>query len=1598
MFYFGVKKPSARLAASTAVTTVLVLVASLLALPSAAMAKDPGTASISGSIDGITSASTTETTTIVSGTATLSSPTYNATVQIDSSGHYEFPALAEDAYQLEINGLSGANGDQNIWPTEWYNNFHDGQADEISVLDGENVDIDVTLDRFAIVSGTVRSKLDTSDKLDGVEIELQDFNSGNIYTAVTNSNGDYSIGEVIPSTYIVLYRYKGVDQYYGGVYASDQTFPFIVDYNQTIDRDEDLLWTGEIHGRLRDTSTGDGIPGATVQAYLLGSDSAAGSVVSDSDGNYVVDGLESGAYQIKFSKNGYFPRWYTAEDRDSSGTIGMGPGVSTEALENLEPAPQFEKGTASISWTETPKTGTVLTLTTTEWGPAPVTTNYQWFRSGASYGDGSPISGATGSTYTVTNADHGAQVYVVGYFTKDGYIDETITTNKTPEIPRILGPTSAPVVTAAGTNQGDRLSANTTPWGPSPVTFSYQWTRDSQNIDGAIYNTYNLRVDDKGKQIRVVLTGSKSGYPSVSLTSNATAASGDAYTTEGIVSITGDPTLASTLTATVTGFNPTPYQYFYVWKRDGVAISGAESRTYTLVSADVGTKISVSATTSRQPYSIVTVTSDETATITTKTFTTSSVPSVYGTPRVGLTVNTDYGTWDPNARLSYVWMTGTDVVGTTDYYELKQADIGKQLTVTVTGSNPAYTSISRQSEPVTVTGYRWTRNNPSGISGRTSVGATLTATGPSQVWEPYPEGYIYQWTRNGVDIPGANRTTYTLVDADLAQTIALKMSGVRQYYETNWVTSTTVTPTARTLYSTNLSVTYEPYVGRVATGDPGTWGPGNVTLSYRWLRAGVAIPGATSLTYTPTNEDASYLLTFEVTGTLAGFDPLVKTVAAEAITRGGTMVSAAPTLSGTGVVGDPITATIDGWSPGTDFTLTWQADFEVLQVGGYTYTPTNADAGKNVRLRVDGERDGLVFGSHTAYSSSIPITGGVFALGDDLTISGTFTVGELVTAVIPGNAFAPTPYYYDYVWLRDGDVIPNRTQLDYQLQNADAGHTITVTVTATRTGFAAAPRESLATPMITGGTLYGGAASIQGDAFVGETLAAVGSSFDEDDVALSYEWTRDGIVVGEDDEYTLTNADAGFSLFLKITGTKTGFNPTYLFASTTDVTGGTLTSNEPSIIGDVEVGEELSVDTSGWTPGTTFTYLWSDGFGNLSEQATYTPTNAVAGSTLTVSVVGSKPGFDYVPRLTSAGVLVTGGIFDVTSEPSLDDVQHVGVWTGVKAGVLAPTATTLAFQWKRDGVVIPGALAQAQAYQPVNDDAGTMLSVEITYSRPGFASITREAVGSSIVIGGQMDSGKVAFAGAGRAGSALTVRLTGWKPGTTFTYVWYVDGAERSTKSSFTPTAADVGKSIGVDVTGTKPGFFPYLEWASGLIVTGGKFTAVKPVITGTAAPGGVLTGVPAQFSPYPDNFVSQWTRNGVAIKGAIFPSYKLTTADAGKTIAFSQTATRLYYDAATSVSATVTVKKLLTTMPTPKISGTFKVGKKLTAKTTTWKPTKVALAYQWKRDGKAISGAKSATYKLKKADKKHKISVSITGSKSGYVSVTKTSAAKKVK
>ena len=52
------------------------------------------------------------------------------------------------------------------------------------------------------------------------------------------------------------------------------------------------------------------------------------------------------------------------------------------------------------------------------------------------------------------------------------------------------------------------------------------------------------------------------------------------------------------------------------------------------------------------------------------------------------------------------------------------------------------------------------------------------------------------------------------------------------------------------------------------------------------------------------------------------------------------------------------------------------------------------------------------------------------------------------------------------------------------------------------------------------------------------------------------------------------------------------------------------------------------------------------------------------------------------------------------------------------------------------------------------------------------------------------------------------------------------------------------------------------------------------------------------------------------------------------------------------------------------------------------------SVTYRWYRDGAQISGATAATYKLTTADRGKKITVAVKGSKAGYQTVTKTSAA----
>ncbi|WP_432044187.1 Tat pathway signal protein [Streptomyces cadmiisoli] len=77
-----------------------------------------------------------------------------------------------------------------------------------------------------------------------------------------------------------------------------------------------------------------------------------------------------------------------------------------------------------------------------------------------------------------------------------------------------------------------------------------------------------------------------------------------------------------------------------------------------------------------------------------------------------------------------------------------------------------------------------------------------------------------------------------------------------------------------------------------------------------------------------------------------------------------------------------------------------------------------------------------------------------------------------------------------------------------------------------------------------------------------------------------------------------------------------------------------------------------------------------------------------------------------------------------------------------------------------------------------------------------------------------------------------------------------------------------------------------------------------------------------------------------------------------------------------------------------PRVTGTAKAGAKVTAAPGSWSATPTSYTYQWKADGKAISGATAASYTVPASVVGKKLTVTVTAVRSGWQSGTATSAA----
>ncbi|MFE7504859.1 hypothetical protein [Promicromonospora sp. NPDC057488] len=352
------------------------------------------------------------------------------------------------------------------------------------------------------------------------------------------------------------------------------------------------------------------------------------------------------------------------------------------------------------------------------------------------------------------------------------------------------------------------------------------------------------------------------------------------------------------------------------------------------------------------------------------------------------------------------------------------------------------------------------------------------------------------------------------------------------------------------------------------------------------------------------------------------------------------------------------------------------------------------------------------------------------------------------------------------------------------------------------------------------------------------------------------------------------------------------------------------------------------------------------------------------------------------------GTLTVDGNAAVGSELTID--QTGGIWT--------PEPESRAYAWLLsddallDAGDVPVADAATESLTLLPEYLGKYVIGTVTGTAAGVTGDRVEAAAVGPLVEGDLAAGTASVSGMVRVGTKLTATTAGWPAGTTFAYRWVVGGATAGTASTFTPLTTQAGKSLKLEVTGTKAGFGSRTVSSATTTVAKASFSATTVTISGTVKVGGQVSASTGNFSPKPSKVTYRWKANGESIYGANSRTLTIPSRLHGDRLTVTATAYRDGYTTRSVTSASSLVAKPFARTAAPAIKGTARVGQTLTAYRGTWSPSPTSVSYRWLANGKTISGATSRTFKLTSAQYGKRISVQVTGRKHAYLTATRTS------
>ncbi len=1116
------------------------------------------------------------------------------------------------------------------------------------------------------------------------------------------------------------------------------------------------------------------------------------------------------------------------------------------------------------------------------------TLSYQWRKNGVN------VAGATNNSYTtptVTAADNGALFDVVVVNACGASVVSTaatLTVNNPPTI------TAQPV--AATVCAGDTATFSVSATGAT----NYQWRKNGAAISGANAATLiinNAQPGDAGAYtVDVVNTcGTVSSNAATLIVNTAPVIS--AQPASQMLCAGG------TATFSVTATGATGYQ----WKKDGSFIAGATGTTLTISNAQAA---------DAGGYTVEASNGCGTTASATATLSVNAVTAITAQP-AGQTVcngaTASLAVTATGTNLTYQWRNdGVNIGGATgSSFTIATATAAQAANydVVVTG---ACGSVTSTVATLTVNAATVINTQPTSQTLCTGTAATFSVAASGTA-------LTYQWRKDGVNIGGANGSSYAIAGVTPADAASydVVVSGA-----CGTLTSTAATLTVNALTSINT----QPANQTVCAGTPATFSVAatGTNLLYQWRKDGASVNGANSSSFTIPAATAADAASYDVV--VSGACGSVTSSAASLAVNTTTAINTQPANQ---TVCAGAAASFSVAATGASLSYQWRKGG--VNIGGATgssFIIANASAADVASYDV------VVSGACGSVTSTVATL-----TVNAATAINTQPTSQTVCAGTPATFSATaTGTNLTYQWRKNGNLINGANGGSFTIAAATAADAANYEVVVS--GACGVLTSSAATLTVNATTAINAQPTNQASCLGGAVTFAVNAT----GTSLAYQWRKGGVNIGGANGSTLTLAavtagDAG-SYDVVVSGACGSVTSAAASLTLTEATAiNTQPASQTACPGGAAT---FSVAASG---AGTVTYQWRKGGVNIGGAN-------VASLTINPVSAADAGNYDVIVNSTCGSVTSSAVTLTVNATTAINtQPANQTVCAGTSATFsVAASGTGLTYQWRKGGVNISGANGSSFTIATANAADAASYDVVVTGACGSTTSSAASlAVNTTTAINTQPANQTVC------AGAAATFSVVA--TGASLSYQWRKGGVNigGATAASFTINQVTAGDAAAYDVI---------VSGACGTVTSSAATLTVNTTTAISTQPQSatVCAGAPASFSVTAAGagLSYQWRKDGVNISGATAASYNLASATAAQAGSYDVVVTGAC-GTVTSSAATLTVNPATAISAQP-ASQTANAGQSVAFAVTA---TGASLNYQWRKNGAAISGATASSYTI---------------------------------